>query len=175
VVRAIQNSPFGRLARAVRENEWTVLSMGKDVARFWRGVMAFSSGMLAVTGVLLALYWRFVGRGMFDQLSYTIWPWLMITMGGIGNNAGSVVGVIVCVGILKTISTFNLFYGGVIASSGMAGLIITFEEMALSVILLAFLIYKPYGLISEKRLHIPGIDYRKYLRKNTSPARKRIQ
>ena len=78
-------------------------------------------------------------------------------------------------GILKTISTFNLFYGGVIASSGMAGLIITFEEMALSVILLAFLIYKPYGLISEKRFHIPGIDYRKYLRKNPSPARNRIQ
>jgi len=175
VVRAIQNSPYGRLARAVRENEWTVLSMGKDVARFRRGVMAFSSGMLAVTGVLLALYWRFVGRGMFNQLSYTIWPWLMITMGGIGNNAGSVVGVIVCVGILKTISTFNLFYGGVIASSGMAGLIITFEEMALSVILLAFLIYKPNGLISEKRLYIPGIDYRKYLRKKSSPARRRIQ
>jgi hypothetical protein len=52
----------------------------------------------------------------------------------------------------------------------MAGLIITFEEMALSVILLAFLIYKPYGLIPEKRFHIPGIDYRKYLRKNHSPA-----
>jgi branched-chain amino acid transport system permease protein len=170
VVRAIQNSPFGRLARAVRENEWTVLSMGKDVARFRRGVMAFSSGMLAVTGVLLALYYRFVEHRMFDQLSYTIWPWLMITMGGIGNNAGSVVGVIVCVGILKTISTFNLFYGGVIASSGMAGLFLTFEEMALSVILLAFLIYKPNGLIPEKRLHIKGIDYIRYLRKNPSPA-----
>ena len=87
----------------------------------------------------------------------------MITMGGIGNNAGTLVGVIVGVGSRKTSSTFNLFYGGVIASSGMAGLFITFEEMALSVILLAFLIYKPYGLISEKRLHIPSIDYRKYL------------
>ena len=171
VVRAIQNSPFGRLARAVRENEWTVMSMGKDVVRIRRGVMAFSSGILAVTGVLLAMYYRFVEHRMFDQVSYTIWPWLMITLGGIGNNTGSLIGVIVCVGILKTISTFNLFYGGVIASSGMAGLFITFEEVALSVVLLAFLIYKPFGLIPEKRLHIPGIDYRKYLRKNPSSER----
>ena len=169
VVRAIQNSPFGRLARAVRENEWTVMSMGKDVGRIRRGVMAFSSGMMAVTGVLIALYYRYVEYGMFDQVSYTIWPWLMITIGGIGNNAGSLVGVIFCVGILKAISTFNLFYGGVIASSGKAGLLITFEEMMLSMILLAFLIYKPNGLLPEKRLHIPGIDYRRYLMENPSP------
>lgn len=170
VVRAIQNSPFGRLARSVRENEWTVMSMGKDVGRIRRGVMAFSSGMMAVTGVLIALYYRYVEYGMFDQVSYTIWPWLMITIGGIGNNAGSLVGVIVCVGILKTISTFNLFYGGVIASSGKAGLFITFEEMALSVILLAFLIYKPNGLLPEKRLQIPGIDYRRYMMDDPSPG-----
>jgi len=175
VIRAIQNSPFGRLTRAVRDNEWTVMSMGKDVGKIRRGVMAFSSGMLAVTGVLLAMYYRFVEHRMFDQVSYTIWPWLMITMGGTGNNAGSLVGVIVCVGILKTISTFNLFYGGVIASSGKAGLFITFEEMALSVILLAFLIYKPYGLIPEKRLRITGIDYRKYMRKKPASARRRSE
>jgi ABC-type branched-subunit amino acid transport system permease subunit len=92
----------------------------------------------------------------------------MITIGGIGNNAGSLVGVIVCVGILKTISTFNLFYGGVIASSGKAWLFLTFEEMALSVILLAFLIYKPNGLLPEKRLQIPGIDYRRYMMEDPS-------
>ena len=130
--------------------------------------MAFSSGMMAVTGVLLALYYRFVEHGMFDQVSYTIWPWLMITIGGIGNNAGSLIGVIVCVGILKTISTFNLLYGGVIASSGKAGLFITFEEMILSVILLLFLVFKPYGLIPEKRLQIPGIEYRRYLMEEPS-------
>ena len=169
VVRAIQNSPFGRLARAVRENEWTVMSMGKDVGRIRRGVMAFSSGMMAVTGVLLALYYRFVEHGMFDPVSYTIWPWLMITIGGIGSNAGSLVGVIVCVGILKTISTINLFYGNVIASSGRAGLFITFEEMILSVILLLFLVFKPYGLVPERRLHIPGIDYRRHLQDYASP------
>jgi len=168
VVRAIQNSPFGRLARAVRENEWTVMSMGKDVVRLRRGVMAFGSGMMAATGVLLAMYYRFVEHRMFDPVSYTIWPWLMITLGGIGSNAGSLVGVILCVGILKAISTFNLFYGGVIASSGKAWLFITFEEVALSVILLAFLIYKPNGLIPEKRLRIPGIDYKRYLRENPS-------
>ena len=121
--------------------------------------MMFSSGMMAVTGVLIALYYNYVQYRFYDQLTYTLWPWLMITIGGMGNNAGSLVGVIIGVGILKGISTFNMFYGSVIASTGRAGLFIVLENMALALLLLLFMIFKPRGLIPEKRLYIPNIDY----------------
>ena len=161
VIRTIQNSPFGRLMRAVRENEWTVASMGKDVAHVRRDVMMFSSGMMAVTGVLIALYYNFVQYAFYDQLTYTLWPWLMITIGGLGNNAGSLIGVIFGVGIIKAIQTFNMFFRGFIISSGRAALIIVFENMTLSLLLLLFLVFKPFGLIPEKRLYIPTIDYKR--------------
>lgn len=160
IIRTIQNSPFGRLMRAVRENEWTVASMGKDVVRIRREVMMFSSGMMAVTGVLIALYYNYVQYKFYDQLTYTLWPWLMITVGGMGNNAGSLIGVIFGVGLLKLISTFNMLYGSVIASTGRASLFLVLENMALSVLLLIFLVFKPHGLIPEKRLYIHKIDYR---------------
>ncbi len=71
--------------------------------------MMFSSGMMAVTGVLIALYYNYVQYKFYDQLTYTLWPWLMITIGGMGNIAGSLIGVIFGVGILNAISTFNMF------------------------------------------------------------------
>ena len=169
IIRTIQNSPFGRLMRAVRENEWTVASMGKDVVRIRREVMMFSSGMMAVTGVLIALYYNYVQYKFYDQLTYTLWPWLMITIGGMGNIAGSLIGVIFGVGILKAISTFNMFYGGAIASTGRASLFLVFENMALSVLLLLFLVFKPFGLIPEKRLYIPKIDYKSLVEESSRP------
>lgn len=168
IIRTIQNSPFGRLMRAVRENEWTVASMGKDVVRIRRDVMMFSSGMMAVTGVLIALYYNYVQYTFYDQLTYTLWPWLMITIGGMGNNAGSLIGVIFGVGILKLISTFNMFYGSVIASSGRAGLFLVLENMALSLLLLLFMVFKPRGLIPEKRLYISKIDYKNLVNEGSS-------
>ena len=167
IIRTIQNSPFGRLMRAVRENEWTVGSMGKDVVQIRRDVMMFSSGMMAVTGVLIALYYNYVQYKFYDQLTYTLWPWLMITIGGMGNNAGSLVGVIVGVGILKGISTFNMFYGSIIASTGRAGLFIVFENMVLALLLLLFMVFKPRGLIPEKRLYIPDIDYKNLVKEGS--------
>ncbi len=131
--------------------------------------MMFSSGMMAVTGVLIALYYNYVQYKFYDQLTYTLWPWLMITIGGMGNIAGSMIGVIFGVGILKAISTFNMFYGSAIASTGRAGLFLVLENMALSVLLLLFLIFKPHGLIPEKRLYIPKIDYKNLVEESGRP------
>jgi ABC-type branched-subunit amino acid transport system permease subunit len=85
-----------------------------------------------------------------------------------GNNAGSLVGVIVGVGILKGISTFNMFYGSVIASTGRASLFLVLENMALSLLLLLFMVFKPRGLIPEKRLYVPAIDYKNLIKEGSS-------
>jgi branched-chain amino acid transport system permease protein len=160
VIRGMQNSPFGRLMRAVRENEWTIMSAGKNMAKVRREVMMFSSGMMAVTGVLIAYYYNFVQYQFYDQNTYTIWPWLMITMGGMGNNAGALIGVIVGVFILKGISAFNLIFGQVIANTGQASLFLRLENLSLGLLLIWFIINKPRGLLPEKQLYIPGINYK---------------
>jgi branched-chain amino acid transport system permease protein len=160
IIRTMQNSPFGRLMKAVRENEWTVMSVAKNVTKIRREVMMFSSGMMAVTGVLLAFYYNFVQYQIYDRNTYTFWPWLMIAIGGTGNNAGALLGVIVGVALLKGISIFNLLFGRAIAETGRATLFLTLENMALAVLLIFFITYKPRGLIPERLHHIRGIDYK---------------
>ena len=66
--------------------------------------MMFGSGMMAVAGVLLSFYYSFVQYQFYDRVTYTFWPWLMITIGGLGNNAGAFLGTIICVSTLKGIN-----------------------------------------------------------------------
>ena len=160
IIRTMQNSPFGRLMRAVRENEWTMMSVAKNVTKIRREVMMFSSGMMAVTGVLIAFYYNFVQYQIYDRNTYTFWPWLMIAIGGTGSNAGALLGVIVGVALLKGISIFNMLFGRAIAETGRATLFLTLENMALAVLLIFFITYKPMGLIPERLHHIRGIDYK---------------
>ena len=84
----------------------------------------------------------------------------MITIGGIGNNAGSLMGFIVGVAILRGLTTFNIMFGQAIAKTGQASLFLMIENMSLGALLLLFMIKKPRGLIPEKQLHIPGINYK---------------
>ena len=158
-IRTMQNSPFGRLMRATRENEWTVLSTGKDVTRIRRNVMMFSSGMMAVTGVLIAFYYNFVQYQMFSRNDFTFWPWLMVIIGGAGNNAGALMGVIVGVGLIRGFSMLNMVFGDVIAASRQTALIGFLENMALGALLIVAMVFKPRGLIPEKKHFIPGINY----------------
>ena len=120
--------------------------------------MMFSSGMMAVTGVLIAFNYNFVQYQMFSRNDFTFWSWLMVIIGGAGNNAGALMGVMVGVGLIRGFSMLNTVFGDVIVASEQTALIGFLENMALGALLLA-MVFKSRGLIPEKKLFIPGIDY----------------
>ena len=164
IMRAMMNSPFGRLMRAVRENEVSLESTGKNVATVRRGVMMFGSGIMALSGVLLSYYYSFVQHTMFDRMSYTFWPWLMITIGGLGNNTGAYLGTLVCVSIIKALNISKQTLGPLLVGTMWIKLVGYFEEIILSTLLLVFLIFKPRGLVPEKILMIKGVDYNRVIK-----------
>jgi len=159
IMQAMMNSPFGRLMRAVRENEVTLESTGKNVAKIRRQIMMFGSGIMAVSGVLVSYYYLFVQHVMYDRVTYTFWPWLMITVGGLGSNAGSYLGTLLCVALLKALNIMKQGVGVLLIGSKWIKLIDIFEDMILGAFLIIFMIYKPRGLVPEKSLHIKGVDY----------------
>jgi branched-chain amino acid transport system permease protein len=126
--------------------------------------MMFSSGMMAVTGVLIAFNYNFVQYQMFSRNDFTFWPWLMVIIGGAGNNAGALMGVLVGVGLIRGISMLNMVFGDVIAASRQTAMIGFLENMALGALLIIAMAFKPRGLIPEKKLFIPGIDYEGLIR-----------
>lgn len=90
----IVRSPWGRVLKAIREDETAAVALGKD-ARVFR-LQAFILGS-ATIGLAGALYVGFVGYvSPFDFLPIvTFQVWTMLIVGGSGNNRGAVVGALV--------------------------------------------------------------------------------
>ena len=163
IINTMVNSPFGRLMRGVRDNEITLQSTGKHATQIRSQVMMFGSGIMAMSGVLLAYYYTFVQYNMYSRVDYTFWPWLMITIGGLGSNGGSYLGTLTCVSIIKGLSISKQIIGPLLIGTTWLKLINYYEDMILGVLLLLFLIFKPRGIVPEKNLVIKGVDYIKIL------------
>ncbi len=163
VIRTMLNSPYGRLMRAVRENDVTVNSVGKDVTAIRRNVLMFSSGITAVLGVLVAYYYSFVIETNYIRATWTYWPWLMLMVGGPGNNAGTFVGTALIIAMRRLIIVFKWQIAEYVWYP-----ITIFEQQLLAILLLLVMIFRPNGLIPEKLLRIPGIEYRRLVREETT-------
>jgi branched-chain amino acid transport system permease protein len=165
MLRTILNSPAGRLMRAVRENELTVNSVGKDVTAIRRGVLMFGSGITAISGVLLSYYYSFVIETNFARSTWTYWPWLMLLVGGPGNNAGAFIGCALIVAMRRLIIVFRGPIGSIIWYP-----IPIFEQQLLGLLFIAVMVFRPKGLIPEKPLRVAGINYRRLMREGSGES-----
>jgi branched-chain amino acid transport system permease protein len=156
IFRTMLNSPYGRLMRAIRENEITVGSVGKNVVGIRRNILMFASGITALSGCLLAFYFSYVVEANYQRAFWTYWPWLMLIMGGPGNNAGTFLGTALVVAMRRIIIVSKWFFDQFLFFP-----ISYFENILLGTLLLIIMIFRPSGLIPEKLLYIPGINYRR--------------
>ncbi len=86
------NSPWGRMMRAIRDNEEAAGAVGKDVARRHRQVFILGSFLLGIGGAMLATNVLQFEPAGYQPLRYTFLIWVMVIVGGSGNNLGVVVG-----------------------------------------------------------------------------------
>jgi len=162
ILRTMLNSPYGRLMRGVRENDLTVQSVGKDVTAIRRNVLMFASGITAVVGVLIGYYYSYVIQSNFIRATWTYWPWLMLMIGGPGNNAGTFIGCALIIAMRRIIIVYKWSLEQYIWYP-----IVIFEQQLLATLLLVVMIFRPDGLIPEKLLRIPGIDYKRLVQEET--------
>ncbi|MBT3177369.1 MAG: branched-chain amino acid ABC transporter permease [Desulfobacula sp.] len=86
------NSPWGRMVRAIRDNEVAASAMGKNVTQRHLQIFVIGSAIAGVSGAMLATYNGQFTPGSYIPLRYTFLIWVMVIVGGSGNNLGSVVG-----------------------------------------------------------------------------------
>jgi branched-chain amino acid transport system permease protein len=154
IFRTMLNSPYGRLMRAIRENEVTVGSVGKNVVGIRRNILMFASGVTALSGTLLAFYFSFVVEANYQRAFWTYWPWLMLILGGPGNNAGTFLGCALIVAMRRVIIVNKWFLQSVFFFP-----VAYFEAVLLGLLLIGVIMFRPNGLIPEKLLYIPGVNY----------------
>jgi branched-chain amino acid transport system permease protein len=101
----IGNSPFGRVLKAIREDELAANALGKDTDRFKVVAFAVGCALMGLAGILWQGSQGFVNPGNFMPL-LTFFAFIALIVGGAGSNTGSVLGGMVFASLLFEGPTF---------------------------------------------------------------------
>jgi branched-chain amino acid transport system permease protein len=86
------NSPWGRMMRAIRDNEEAANAMGKNVVRQHLQVFVLGSAVVGIAGAMLVTLDGQFTPTSYQPLRFTFLVWLMVIVGGSGNNLGAAFG-----------------------------------------------------------------------------------
>ncbi len=86
------HSPWGRMMRAIRDNEVAAEAMGKDVTARHLQVFVLGSAICGIAGAMMTTLDGQLTPGTYQPLRFTFLVWVMVIVGGSGSNLGSVLG-----------------------------------------------------------------------------------
>ena len=153
------NSPWGRMMRAIRDNETAAEAMGKDVTGRHLQVFILGSAVIGVAGAMLTTIDGQFTPASYQPLRFTFLIWVMVIVGGSGNNKGAVLGGFLIWFAWVEAEPIGLWLMDVI-TSGMAednalrvhllGSAAHMRLMTMGLILLLVLRFAPKGLLPER-------------------------
>ena len=85
-------SPWGRMMRAIRDNEEAAAAMGKDVTKRHLQVFILGSAVCGIAGAMMTSLDGLLTPQSYQPLRFTFLIWVMVIVGGSGNNWGAVLG-----------------------------------------------------------------------------------
>ncbi len=144
LAQLLANSPYGRVMRAIREDEIAAEALGKDRAKYRAQVFALGSAIAGVAGGLYAQYIGFIDPYMFMPM-FTFTVWVMVLLGGPANNWGAVLGA----GLVE------LFDRGANIAKDYLTLPIdpsNLQYIVFGVLIIVVLLYRPQGLLKESQI-----------------------
>ena len=133
-------SPWGRVLKAIREDEITTAASGKNVFSFKLQSFILGASIMGIGGALYAHNVRFVDPHTFDPLLATFVIWAMLMVGGSGNNKGAILGAFVVWGIWSG----TQFLPGFLSDPNLRYFMIGF-------LIVAVMLLRPGGILREER------------------------
>ncbi len=86
------NSPWGRMIRAIRDNEVSAEAMGKNVTGRHLQIFILGSAVCGIAGAMLTTLDGQLTPTSYIPLRFTFLIWVMVIVGGSGNNLGAILG-----------------------------------------------------------------------------------
>jgi branched-chain amino acid transport system permease protein len=152
-------SPWGRMMRAIRDNEEAANAMGKNVVKQHLLIFILGSAIVGIAGAMLVTQDGLFTPGSYRPMRYTFLIWVMVIVGGSGNNFGAILGGF-AVWFLwieaAPIALFliNLFTIGLSETNGLKIHLIEsvpyFRYLMMGMGLLLIMRYRPKGILPEK-------------------------
>jgi len=140
-------SPWGRVLRAIREDEVMAAADGKNVFLFKLQSLALGAMIMGIAGALYAHYAAAIQPGVFEPLFGTFIIWTMLTVGGTGNNKGAILGAFI-VWALWSWTTFLIMKIVPPSFQTRAPFI---RYVIIGILLVVFTSARPRGIIGEER------------------------
>jgi branched-chain amino acid transport system permease protein len=154
LLQKVEDSPWGRLLVALRDNPTTAASIGKDIVSIRSRAIFFSSGLMALGGTLYSFYNLFVSEAPMHNEVWLFWPLTAIIIGGLGSRRGTILGTSILAITFMMIVNFRLQLQQIFFFP-----ISYLEDIIFPLMMLLPLMFLPRGLIQERRKPIRGIVY----------------
>ena len=132
VLERLARSPWGRVLRAIREDEPAALALGKSAIGFRLQAFAIGGGIMGLAGAVQAHFIGFIAPDNYVPM-LTFQVWAMLIVGGSGNNRGAILGAVL---------VWAIWAG----SAGAAAL----QIVMIGVALCAILLLRPRGILGEQ-------------------------
>ena len=152
-------SPWGRMMRAIRDNEVAAEAMGKDVKSRHLQVFILGSAVCGIAGAMLVTLDGQLTPTNYHPLRFTFIIWVMVILGGAGNNLGSILGGFIIWFFWVEVEYIGLFLMDILTSGfaddnafriHMLNSAAYMRYLTLGLILVLVLRFNPRGLIPEK-------------------------
>jgi branched-chain amino acid transport system permease protein len=154
VVHRVVNSPYGRSLRAMREREIAAAAIGKNPVQLKMAIFIVGGAIAGLSGAILV--------GFINVWAPSVWLYpetiilfAAIIVGGRGNNIGAILGaLLVPVGFEEVTRLLNS--NGTLANIGPPGLLSALQWVAIGLLILGFLWFRPQGVRPEPRRVFEG-------------------
>jgi branched-chain amino acid transport system permease protein len=147
-------SPWGRVLRAIREDERAAASLGKNATQHRLQAFALGGALMGLAGALEAHVIGFISPENF-QANLTFQVWAMLIVGGSGNNLGALVGA----AVVSAIWSLSGLATGVFFPAEEQARAAALRIVAIGVLLAATIGWRPRGLMGERAVvsrHLDG-------------------
>ncbi|MBE3589910.1 MAG: branched-chain amino acid ABC transporter permease [Firmicutes bacterium] len=144
-VEYLARSPWGRVLKAIREDEDVAVALGKNIVSYKLAALALGAAIAGLAGGLTAFFYQYINPHNFEA-TITFEAWTIMVLGGVGKNWGAVLGAVIYFGLYTITSEFTSSPIGPFSTDQLAALRI----VLIGVVLILLMIYRPQGILGRK-------------------------
>jgi len=153
LLERISNSPWGRMQRAIRDEEQSAAMSGKPVTYYRIQSFVIGSFIMGVGGAIYAHHTTTIDYSHFMPLYATFIIWVMLMLGGSGNNKGAILGafIIWAVWSLTDVMIDWMAPALRLISNDLPSRGAYLRWMLVAIMLAAIVLYRPQGILKERK------------------------
>jgi branched-chain amino acid transport system permease protein len=149
----LARSPWGRVLRAIREDERAAMALGKNPTRYRLQAFALGGALMGLAGAIEAHFIGFIAPENY-QSALTFQVWAMLIVGGSGNNAGAIVGA----GLIWALWSASGLAISALFPPEFEARAAALRIVAIGVLLAGMIVLRPRGIFGERAIVSRHLD-----------------